>query len=420
MDVASVFNERKNDSKWNTSYPLRPQDWERYRVKGKLSFEGEKCISLYVHIPFCKQICSFCEYSKMVCTDGYHQRRYLSALRKDVIDFKLLYNNSFELKGFDIGGGTPTSLSESNFNYLMDIYDEAIGGVILSGDFEPSIEATFNTLSEQKIKRIVQSNVFRLSLGIQTMDRNILKKYHRKDETLSTMIKAFESAWKYGIQKINVDLMYGLNWQNRNTIENDLSLIKILRPQQVTLYELRTNMIDHKIVESKEHLYSQYIQYYEGLKALGYYGKIGQNSFSIYSNDYGVSSYLRSRMLEAIPYKGFGLSAQSMSRIGLSYNWGKNIDLSKKYLDAESYCEEYTYHLPKNELCAKYMAIAAYCGKFSISKMSDLLGMDANDYYAEQLSFCESENLFKRIGDDMFITSEGFKYYGAAFSLFYP
>ena len=82
----------------------------------------------------------------MVCTDGYHQRRYLSALRKDVIDFKLLYNNSFELKGFDIGGGTPTSLSESNFNYLMDIYDEAVSEY--SGSNSPTRESR-----ERPVKR---------------------------------------------------------------------------------------------------------------------------------------------------------------------------------------------------------------------------------------------------------------------------
>lgn len=420
MNIAEIFNKRKIDPQWNTSYPLSPSDWDAYRVNGKLSFDNEKELSLYIHIPFCKQICSFCEYTKMICVDEELQRRYLSVLRKDIHDFKIACNNDLELRGLDIGGGTPSSLSDENFNYLMNIYDETINGIKLKNDFEPSLEATFNTLTEQKIKRMAQSNVLRLSLGIQTSNGDILGWHHRENESLSNMIEKVECAWTHGIRKINVDLMYGLHWQNCNTIKNDLELIKVLNPQQVTLYELRTNMIGYKNQFSKDNLYKQYMQYFEGLIMLGYYGRIGQNTFSKISNDYGVSSYLRSRMLEAVPYKGFGLSAQSMNRKGISYNHGKNITLQKKHVYESSYNEEYTYILPGQELCAKYIAIAAYCGQFSISKLSELLGTDAEIYFKEQLAFCESEKLLVRADDNMFITPYGFKYYGAVFSLFYP
>ena len=109
-----------------------------------------------------------------------------------------------------------------------------------------------------------------------------------------------------------------------------------------------------------------------------------------------------------------------MNRKGISYNHGKNITLQKKHVYESSYNEEYTYILPGQELCAKYIAIAAYCGQFSISKLSELLGTDAEIYFKEQLSFCESEKLLVRADDNMFITPYGFKYYGAVFSLFYP
>ena len=62
MEVLSdIFEKRKNDSRWNTSYPLSPDDWKVYRVSGELSFSGEKGMSFYIHIPFCKGLCSFCE-----------------------------------------------------------------------------------------------------------------------------------------------------------------------------------------------------------------------------------------------------------------------------------------------------------------------------------------------------------------------
>ncbi len=419
MDFSRIFEERKEDEKWNTSYPLSPKDWEKYRVSEPLTFENEAHLSFYIHIPFCKQLCSFCEYSKMVCPDEFYQKKYLSVLDKDIEKFKSTLNKQHTLKGFDIGGGTPTSLSESNFNRLMEIYDRTVDGLTLSEDFEPSIEGTFNTLNEQKVIRMVQSNILRLSLGVQTSDNRILQNHHRERNELTKMMNTLEYAWANGVTKINIDLMYGLSWQDESTIKNDLKVIARMNPEQVTLYELRPNQIGFKGASSKEILYTQYMLFFNGLKDLGYYGRLGQNTFSKSPDDYGVSSYLRSRMLEAVPYKGFGLSAQSMNSEGISYNYGKNFGLSKKDIETESYGEEFVYRLPGEELCAKYLAIAAYSGQFTISKLSALLGADAESFYQEQLSFCESEKLLVRDGDNVFITPKGFKYYGAVFSLFH-
>lgn len=103
-----------------------------------------------------------------------------------------------------------------------------------------------------------------------------------------------------------------------------MKAIEILNPEQVTLYELRTNMIREPSYLSKDELYYAYRCLYEGLIALGYHARFGQNTFSKYIADHGVSSYLRSRMLDGVAYKGFGLSAQSMNNEGISYNIGKN------------------------------------------------------------------------------------------------
>ena len=63
MTIAEVYQSRKNDPCWNTSYPISPSDWAVYRVPGPLSFENDHRLSFYIHIPFCKQLCSFCEYT---------------------------------------------------------------------------------------------------------------------------------------------------------------------------------------------------------------------------------------------------------------------------------------------------------------------------------------------------------------------
>ena len=417
MTIAELYQSRKNDPCWNTSYPISPSDWATYRVQDPLSFENDRRLSFYIHIPFCKQLCSFCEYTRMPCPDDNVQRNYLFAIANDIKRFKQQYQD-VTLLGFDIGGGTPTSLSEKNFSLLMQIYQTAISGLGLDDKYEPSIEGTFNTLSEYKLEAMVKSGFHRLSLGVQSSCNSVLHRHQRGSTKEAIMSSWLKKAWEKGIKKINLDFMYGLKGQNQSTIRQDIELISRLRPQQVTLYELRTNMISAEESFTKDELFDKYVQYYDGLIALGYYARFGQNTFSVDTTDEGVSSYLRERMLNGAAYKGFGLSAQSMSSLGIAYNVGKLAVTPQNELNKESYTELFTYLLPLNELASKYMAISAYNGSFSIARLRDY-GISER-ILNEIVGFCIDEGLlYKGERDRMFITPKGFKHYGALFSLFY-
>ena len=417
MTIADLYQSRKNDPCWNTSYPISPSDWATYRVQDPLSFENDRRLSFYIHIPFCKQLCSFCEYTRMPCPDDNVQRNYLFAIANDIKRFKQQYQD-VTLLGFDIGGGTPTSLSEKNFSLLMQIYQTAISGLGLDDKYEPSIEGTFNTLSEYKLEAMVKSGFHRLSLGVQSSCNSVLHRHQRGSTKEAIMSSWLKKAWEKGIKKINLDFMYGLKGQNQSTIRQDIELISRLRPQQVTLYELRTNMISAEESFTKDELFDKYVQYYDGLIALGYYARFGQNTFSVDTTDEGVSSYLRERMLNGAAYKGFGLSAQSMSSLGIAYNVGKLAVTPQNELNKESYTELFTYLLPPTELASKYMAISAYNGSFSIARLRDY-GISERTLN-EIVGFCIDEGLlYKGERDRMFITPKGFKHYGALFSLFY-
>ena len=417
MTLAELFQLRKNDPRWNTSYPLNPSDWTDYRVPDSLSFENDSCMSFYIHIPFCKQLCSFCEYTRMLCPDEELQREYLLAIASDIKQFRQKYQD-ITLLGFDIGGGTPTSLSENNFSLLMQIYQTTISGLKKDAKYEPSIEGTFNTLSEQKLEDMSEMGFHRLSLGVQSSCSSVLHQHQRGNSSEAMMYSWLKKAWDKGIKKVNLDFMYGLKGQNESTIQQDLELIGRLKPQQVTLYELRTNMISEKESFTKEELYDQYVHYYDGLIAMGYKARFGQNTFSVDAADEGVSSYLRERMLNGAAYKGFGMSAQSMSSEGIAYNVGKLAVTPQNALNKKGYPEQFTYLLPPDEVASKYIAISAYNGSFSIAKLRDygISGGSLN----EILDFCIDEGLlYKGERDRMFITKKGFKHYGALFSLFY-
>ena len=417
MNIEHIYRQRIGDPQYNTSYPLHPSDWKEFRREGALPFKAGE-FSFYIHIPFCKHLCSFCEYTRMLCPDKKTQLHYVEAIENDMERFAKTHEDGL-LLGFDIGGGTPTALNEEVFERLARTFSHHSERLAHTADYEPSIEATFDTLSQGKLEIIGQSGIKRLSLGVQSASDRVLESNHRQTQDIRTMEKVINMAHKCGILKINLDFMYGLKEQTEESLRHDLEVIKTLQPEQVTTYELRTNMIAETSHTTPEQRYAMYNHLYEGLTEMGYHAPFGQNTFSKEREDMGVSSYLRHRMREGCAYKGFGLSAQSLSSSGISYNIGKNSRILPSLLTLPSFEEEYTYLLPTTELASKYIAIAAYSGAFSVKRLSEILGEDARKFYKEPLDFCLGSELMSQEGDLLRITRKGFRHYGATFSLFY-
>ena len=192
----------------------------------------------------------------------------------------------------------------------------------------------------------------------------------------------------------------------------------MLHPEQITLYEFRPNMIGCHSID-KLQCYNIYNTLWQGIHEMGYRGRFGQNTFSLDRDDFGMSSYLRYRMLNGKAYKGFGISAQSMSKHGLSYNIAKLSKNPTIYLNIDGFPEEYTYKLPTKERLAKLISISAYSGTLSLQGLSKIIGLDANSFFRKEIQFALSEGLFTKEDDTLYITRKGFKYYGATFALFY-
>lgn len=415
--IKELYERLKVNDMLNTSYPLHVKDWEAFRVPGCLPFTQEDSLAFYIHIPFCRQLCSFCEYCRMPLPSHEKQKRYLTAIENDINHFLSEYKD-FSLYGFDIGGGTPTSLDETCFDLLLNIYDRTVRRLPLAADFEPSIEATFQTLSVNKIRRIAESGIKRISLGVQTTDANLLQKNHRRPNQIKEMQYWIDVMHSLGIRKINLDLMYGLCGQNEKSVKEDIGILQSLHPEQITFYELRTNMIGGHALDKRQR-YKLYSLLWEGVHNMGYIGRFGQNTFSLKDSDFGTSSYLRHRMIDGASYKGFGMSAQSMSQSGISYNLGKLSKHTSQCLENDSYMEEYTYNLPVRERLAKFISISAYSGSLSLKNMSNILGKDAQTIFEQQIQFVLQEGLFVKENDTLYITKQGFKHFGAAFAMFY-
>lgn len=420
-NIDEIFNSRVNNCLYNTSYPLSPQQWQKYRTGNRLSFAEVKDYSWYIHIPFCKSLCRFCEYTRFKAVDRETEKHYLQILRDDIAGFVQNTTANSVLHGLDIGGGTPTALSHNSLYDLILLTNYYTGRLSRATDFCGSIEGSFNTVDEEKI-RIITDNaryISRMSFGLQS-SADLMTGQNRNNGSLKHMVQVFEWCRKYGINILNIDLMYGLPDQTGKDIVEVMDIVRELMPEHLTLYEYRTNMLNGATPLDTDTRYLQYGQLFNLISDLNYIGHFGSNTFSRTGDD-GLSSYLRHRMIENGAYKGFGIAAQSKSHEGISYNIGKRGETLNDCMASGTFeTGGQTYLLPPREMLAKYLAISGYHSRFRLSKMNDIIGNDSMKTYREEFDYLLHNELITIEDDWVFITKDGFKYYGAILSLFYP
>ena len=126
---------------------------------------------IYIHIPFCTSICSYCDFPKLLY-DKKYIRKYLDKLKEEI---NKTYQNE-SVKSIYIGGGTPTSLDYDELKYLLSL----ISIFNKNQDIEFTIESNVESLTLDKIKLLKEYNVNRVSLGVQSFNNNTLKELNRK------------------------------------------------------------------------------------------------------------------------------------------------------------------------------------------------------------------------------------------------
>ncbi|WP_160670822.1 radical SAM family heme chaperone HemW [Clostridium sp. C8-1-8] len=185
-------------------------------------------IALYVHIPFCKQKCFYCDFHSFQGIENIMDR-YTDALIAE-INRKA---HKYEIKTIFIGGGTPTYLHLNLFEKLL----KCIGALKLSEDVEYTVECNPGTLSDEILEIMKENKVNRLSIGLQACQDNLLKVIGRIHN-----YKEFEEnyylARSKGFSNINIDLMYGLPGQKVQHWEESLKEIVKLKPEHISAYSL--------------------------------------------------------------------------------------------------------------------------------------------------------------------------------------
>lgn len=253
--------------------------------------------SAYIHIPFCNNICSYCDFCKLLYNKNF-VKKYLDALEKEITNN---YKNEI-LDTIYVGGGTPSSLSVSELNKLFSI----IKIFKLSKEYEFTFEVNIEDITEEKLEILKENKVNRLSIGIESFNDKYLK-YLGRNYTSDIINEKVELAKKY-FDNINVDLMYALKNESLNDLEEDIDKILKLDIKHISCYSL--------IIEKNTKLYIDNTKYISDDLDSDMYDLIDkklENKYHRYEvSNYSITSYESRHNLtywKNNEYYGFGLGA---------------------------------------------------------------------------------------------------------------
>lgn len=253
--------------------------------------------SAYIHIPFCNNICSYCDFCKLLYNKNF-VKKYLDALEKEITNN---YKNEI-LDTIYVGGGTPSSLSVSELNKLFSI----IKIFKLSKEYEFTFEVNIEDITEEKLEILKENKVNRLSIGIESFNDKYLK-YLGRNYTSDIINEKVELAKKY-FDNINVDLMYALKNESLDDLEEDIDKILKLDIKHISCYSL--------IIEKNTKLYIDNTKYISDDLDSDMYDLIEkklENKYHRYEvSNYSITSYESRHNLtywKNNEYYGFGLGA---------------------------------------------------------------------------------------------------------------
>ncbi len=184
--------------------------------------------SVYIHIPFCDNICTYCDFNKRFYNEEI-VTKYLNALEEEI---KEIYQNDL-IKTIYIGGGTPSSLSVNNLKKLMKI----VKIFKLDKNYEFSFECNPENINYEKLLLLKENGVNRISMGVESTNKKFLK-YLNRHHDIKIVKEKIKLMNEIGFNNINVDLIYALPNETINDLKKDLDIITNLSINHISTYSL--------------------------------------------------------------------------------------------------------------------------------------------------------------------------------------
>jgi len=222
-----------------TSYPTVPY-WDNNltetawieHIKNAFIQYNNDGISLYIHLPYCESLCTYCACNTRITVNHKVELPYIETLLKEW----QLYLDQFEgkplIKEIHLGGGTPTFFSPQNLTYLIQSILNTVD-IALHHDF--SFEGHPNNTTREHLQALFDLGFKRVSFGIQDFDDKVQDTINRY-QSFEQVSKVMEDAREIGYTSINVDLVYGLPYQTIDSVKDTITKIISLKPERIAFY----------------------------------------------------------------------------------------------------------------------------------------------------------------------------------------
>lgn len=376
-------------------------------------------MGLYVHIPFCKQKCMYCDFPAYQNLQDYYET-YVYALVQE-IDLWVSEHPESTSKAIDtiyFGGGTPTELS---IQQLQMILDKIKNTFTITDDCHMTIESNPGEVNLHYLTKLVKLGFNRISFGVQTFDDKALTMLHRSHNEEQAK-QAVYDAKEAGFADINIDLIYGLPRQTLEDIQHNLDIVKDLPINHISTYGLQVEVgtyLYHLVQKNLISIPSEnidevmYDMMMEGLKDLGF------ERYEI-SNFAKANSYSRHNLKywHYVDYLGFGAGAHSFYN-GVRRSNNRNvmpyIQSVDRYIMPTIDTESITLERAQEDFC--FLALRTKWG-LDEQKFEDKFGVSVHDLFGTALEDLVSKGLLKYQNGSYHLTAEGAKHGNYVFSQF--
>lgn len=362
-----------------------------------------KEIGIYVHIPFCKRKCYYCDFVSYSSKDEKIEE-YINCVKKEI---ELQRINS-EITTIYIGGGTPSYIDS---RYIKEIMQE-INKKNVSKNAEITIEVNPGTITMEKLKDYKECGINRLSIGLQSAQDKLLKQIGRIHD-FEQFLDTFKMAREAGFKNINVDLMLGIPNQRIKDLKESLDTIIKLQPEHISVYSLIVedgtpiaNKIEKGELElPEEELERNMYWYVKNTLELNNYGHYEISNFAKkgYESKHNMNCWRQKE------YIGIGVAAHSyrdVVRYSNTENIGEYIrNIKKENLERNRIIHEIQ---KEDDTKKEYMILGLrQIDGIKISEFKNKFGNNPIYLFRNELKKLTNENLINIDDDSIKLTDKG-------------
>ena len=376
-------------------------------------------MGLYVHIPFCKQKCMYCDFPAYQNLQDYYET-YVYALVQEV-DLWISEHPESKERPIDtiyFGGGTPTELSIQQIKMILDKIKSTF---TITDDCHMTIESNPGEVDLRYLTKLVHLGFNRISFGVQTFDDKALAMLHRSHNGEKAK-QAVYDAKEAGFADINIDLIYGLPRQSLDDIKRNLAIVEELPINHISTYGLQVEVgtyLYHLVQKNLISIPSEsideamYDTMMEGLKELGF----ERYEISNFSKDNFYSRH-NLKYWHYVDYLGFGAGAHSFYN-GVRRSNNRNvmpyIQSVDRYVMPTIDTETITLERAQEDFC--FLALRTKWG-LDEQKFEDTFGVSVYDLFGTTLEDLVSKGLLEYQNGSYHLTAEGAKHGNYVFSQF--